>query len=111
MRTDAGSGVRQQIFSEQEKIISTGDFTGTNPSFPLSKLIENHRNAYSKMVSTAPHITPSPQLMNEHTRVVKFLERVKSTDAQLQAAVALVTNDKTPVTGMYMIFLFLFYCD
>lgn len=97
----AGSGVRQQIFSEQEKLISTGDFTGTNPAFPLSKLIEKHRNAYSKMVSTAPYITPPPQLMNEHSRVVKFLERVKSTDAQLQAAVALVTNDKTPITGMY----------
>lgn len=97
----AGQDVCQVVFNEQERSINTGDFTGTNPNFPLSKLLEKHRSAYAKMQQMGPYIDPPPQIMNEHTRVIKFLERIKCPDAALQAAIAHIRDDKTPDTGKY----------
>ena len=65
--------------------------------FSLDMFISQHRNAFISMQQCAVHV--EFKLPYEHYRVGSLLDAIKTTDASLQSAVALVRNDNDPPTG------------
>lgn len=62
-----------------------------NGSYVLEKFCSQHRNAHTKMVEAALHVTY--QVPDETTRVRHLLEHIDTSDAQLQAAIASIRQN------------------
>jgi len=80
----------------QDDLLHTRKWKGQT-NFSLDKFISQHRNAFVSMQQCAEHV--EFQLPNAYSRVGYLLDAIETSDASLQAAMALVRNDETPVTG------------
>ena len=81
---------------KQDDLLHTYKWKGQS-NFLLDKFISQHRNAFVSMQQCAVHV--EFQLPNEYSRVGYLLDAIETTDASLQAAMALIRNDDNPVVG------------
>ena len=81
---------------KQDDLLHTYKWKGQS-NFSLDKFISQHRNAFVSMQQCAIHV--EFQLPNEYSRVGYLLDAIETTDASLQAAMALVRNDDDPTVG------------
>ena len=91
----AGEDKWRAELKKQDDLLHTRKWKGQS-NFLLDKFISSHRYAFTSMTQCSEHV--AFQLPNENTRVTYLLDAIQSTDAQLQAAMALVSND-TGATG------------
>ena len=81
---------------KQDDLLHTYKWKGRS-NFLLDKFISQHRNAFISMQQCAVHV--EFQLPNEDSRVGYFCDAIETTNASLQAAMALIRNDDNPVVG------------
>ena len=91
----AGDDKWEAELKQQDDLLHTRKWKGQS-NFSLERFIAQHRNAYVSMHQCAEHI--NYQLPNETTRVGYLLDAIETSDAALQAAMALVRNDNS-ITG------------
>ena len=94
----AGEDKWQAELKRQQDIVHNRLWKGQS-NFTLDRFIAQHRNAFVMMQECANHVPF--QLPNEFTRVTHLLDNIQCDDASLQAAMALVRNDRAvaPVPG------------
>ena len=92
----AGQDKWNAELKKQDDLLHTFRWKGQS-NFSLDKFIAQHRNAFISMQQSAVHV--AFQLPNEYTRVGYLLDAIETSDAALQAAMALVRNDTNPTTG------------
>ena len=92
----AGKDKWSAELKKQDDLIHTYKWKG-QANFSLDKFIAQHRNAFVSMQQCSVHV--AFQLPNEYTRVGYLLDAIETSDASLQAAMALVRNDTDTVTG------------
>jgi hypothetical protein len=66
-------------------------------NYTLERFFQQHRTAYVSMQSCTDYV--EYQLPTEHTRVGYLLDGIQCNDAGLQAAMASIKIDMTPITG------------
>jgi hypothetical protein len=81
---------------KQDNLLHTREWKG-QINYTLERFVQQHRTAYVSMQSCAEYV--EYQLPTEHTRVGYLLEGIQCNDAGLQAAMASIKLDTTPVTG------------
>ena len=77
----------------QDAILHSRKWKGQT-NFTLEKFVQMHRNAFVSMEACILHV--QFQLPNPFTRVGYLLDGIENNDPQLQAAIALVTDDVGP---------------
>ena len=87
----AGKDKWASELKRQDELIHSRKWKG-QANFSLDKFVSMHRNAYVSMQQCAEHV--DFQLPNQHYRVGFLLDGIETTDASLQAAMALVRNDE-----------------
>ena len=87
----AGEDKWEAEWKKQDDLLHTRKWKGQS-NFSLEKFVTQHRNAYTSMQQCATHLTM--QLPNEGARVKFLLDAIECPYAPLQAAMALVRNDK-----------------
>ena len=90
---NAGDNKWNAKIVNQDALLHNQKWKG-NGSFTLEKHCNNHRHAYVQMQAASSHV--AYQLPNAHTRVGYLLSSIETTDAELQAAMASVKQDKAP---------------
>ena len=83
----------QNELERQETFLHTRIWKG-NSNFPLESFIMQHRSAHVSMTRCADHVPY--QLPNERTRVMHLLNGIKSSDAELLSALAVIKSDDGP---------------
>ena len=83
----------QSELDRQENFLHTRVWKG-NSTFTLESFIMQHRAAHISMIRCATHVPY--QLPNERTRVIHLLNGIKSSDAELLSALAVVKSDDGP---------------
>ena len=83
----------QNELERQENFLHTRVWKG-NSNFPLESFIMQHRSAHISMIRCAEHVPY--QLPNERTRVMHLLNGIKSSDAELLSALAVIKSDDGP---------------
>ena len=83
----------QKELDRQENFLHTRIWKG-NSTFTLESFIMQHRTAHISMTRCAEHVPY--QLPNERTRVTHLLNGIKSSDAELLSAMAVVKSDDGP---------------
>ncbi len=83
----------QNELDRQETFLHTRIWKG-NSNFPLESFIMQHRSAHISMVRCADHVPY--QLPNERTRVTHLLNGIKTSDAELLSALAVIKSDDGP---------------
>ena len=78
---------------KQENFLYTRVWKG-NSIFSLESFIMQHCTAHISMQRCAQHV--SYQVPNERTRVMHLLNGIKSSDAELLSAVAVIKSDDGP---------------
>jgi len=89
----AGQDKWDAELKRQDELLHTRKWKGTS-TFSLDRFVAQHRNAYVSMQQCAEYV--DFQLPNEFTRVGYLLDAIETSDASLQAAMALVRNDTAP---------------
>jgi len=87
----------QNELDRQESFLHTRVWKG-NSNFPLESFIMQHRSANISMTRCAEHMPY--QLPNERTRVTHLLNGIKTSDAELLSALAVVKSDDGPGVRM-----------
>ena len=87
----AGEDKWHAELSKQDKLLHNLKWKG-NGSYTLERHCAQHRNAYVQMQAATEHVPY--QLPDEYTRVTFLLDSIESSDAELQAAMASVKQDK-----------------
>ena len=93
MKQYAGEDKWEAELKRQDNLLHTARWRGQS-TFTLERFIAQHRHAFVSMSQCAEHVTY--QLPNEYTRVTFLLDAIETTDAALQAAMALCRNDTGP---------------
>ena len=88
----AGEDKWQAELKKQVDLVTNRVWKGQG-NFPLERFIAQHRNAYVLLQECALHVPY--QLPNQFTRVTNLLDGIQCEFAPLQAAMALVRNDRT----------------
>ena len=89
----AGEDKWQAELKRQEEIVHSRIWKG-HGQYSLDRFVAQHRNAYAMMQECAEHVPY--QLPNQFTRVTHLLDNIQCDHAPLQAAMALVRNDRDP---------------
>ena len=89
----AGLDKYKAELEKQEQVLYTRVWKGQS-NFSLGQFIQQHRNAFVSMQACAEQI--DFQLPNDTTRVRLLLDAIKTSDAELQAGMARVRDDKDP---------------
>ena len=89
----AGQEKWEAELKKQEDLLHACQWKGQS-KFSLDHFISQHRNAYVSMQQCSQHT--DFQLPNEHTHVGYLINAIETSDAGLQAAMALVRNDTAP---------------
>jgi hypothetical protein len=92
----AGQDKWEQELKKQDDLLHTQEWRGQS-NYTLERFIQQHRTAFVSMQSCAQYV--EYQLPTEHTRVGYLLAGIQCNDAGLQAAMASVRLDTTPLTG------------
>jgi hypothetical protein len=92
----AGQDKWESELKKQDDLLHTHIWKGQS-NYSLEKFVQHHRTAFVSMQSCAQYV--EYQLPTEHTRVGYLLEGIQCNDAGLQAAMASVKLDTTPLTG------------
>jgi hypothetical protein len=92
----AGKDKWEQELKKQDDLLHTQEWRGQS-NYTLERFIQQHRTAFVSMQSCAQYV--EYQLPTEHTRVGYLLAAFQCNDAGLQAAMASVRLDSTPLTG------------
>ena len=88
----AGDDKWNAEIAKQDTLLHTQRWRG-NGSFTLERHCNNHRNAFVQMEAASTHVPY--QLPNGHTRVGYLLDSIETSDAELQAAMASIRQDKS----------------
>ena len=83
----------QKELEKQENFLHTRIWKG-NSTFSLESFIMQHRTAHISMQRCAEHVPY--QVPNERTRVMHLLNGIKSSDAELLSAIAVIKSGDTP---------------
>ena len=83
----------QKELEKQENFLHTRVWKG-NSTFSLESFIMQHRTAHISMQRCAEHVPY--QVPNERTRVMHLLNGIKSSDAELLSAIAVIKSDDEP---------------
>ena len=83
----AGKDKWASELKRQDELIHSRKWKG-QANFSLDKFVSMHRNAYVSMQQCAEHV--DFQLPNQNSRVGFLLDGIETTDASLQAVMALV---------------------
>ena len=89
----AGQDKWEAVLKKQDDLLHNNKWKGQS-NFLLDRFVAQQRNAYVSMVQCADHV--QFQLPNEYTRVGYLLDAIETSDAPLQAAMALIRNDTAP---------------
>jgi hypothetical protein len=92
----AGQDKWEAELKKQDDLLHTREWKGQS-NYTLERFVQQHRTAYVSMQSCAEYV--EYQLPTEFTRVGYLLEGIQCNDAGLQAAMASIKLDTTPVTG------------
>jgi hypothetical protein len=92
----AGQDKWEAELKKQDDLLHTREWKGQS-NYTLERFVQQHRTAYVSMQSCAEYV--EYQLPTEHTRVGYLLDGIQCNDAGLQAAMASIKLDTTPVTG------------
>ena len=87
----AGEDKWQAELKKQEDIVHSRIWKGQG-QYTLDRYVAQHCNAFVMMQECSTHVPY--QLPNEFTRVTHLFDNIQCNDASLQAAMALVRNDK-----------------
>ena len=93
----AGEYKWQAELQKQEEIVHNRVWKGQG-NYTLDRFVAQHRNAFIMMQECAVHVPY--QLPNQFTRVTHLLDNIQCDYAPLQAAMALVRNDRGPTGKM-----------
>ena len=93
----AGPDKWEAEYKAKELILHTYKWKGQS-NHSLEAFVSIHRNCFVSMTACSQKITV--QLPNEFSRVGYLLDSIECADPQLQAAMAQVRQDKTPLTGL-----------
>lgn len=89
----AGKDKWEAEIKRQDDLLHNRQWRGQT-NFTLEKFVSQHRNAYVSMQQCSEHV--AFQLPNEHTRVGYLLDAIQTSDAGLQAAIAMIATDDGP---------------
>jgi hypothetical protein len=89
----AGKDKWEAEIKKQDDLLHNRQWKGQT-NFTLEKFVSQHRNAYVSMQQCSEHV--AFQLPNEHTRVGYLLDAIQTSDAGLQAAIAMIATDDGP---------------
>jgi hypothetical protein len=92
----AGQDKWEAELKKQDDLLHTREWKGQS-NYTLERFVQQHRTAYVSMQSCAEYV--EYQLPTEHTRVGYLLDGIQCNDAGLQAAMASIKLDTTPITG------------
>jgi hypothetical protein len=92
----AGQDKWEAELKKQDDLLHTREWKGQS-NYTLERFVQQHRTAFVSMQSCAEYV--EYQLPTEHTRVGYLLDGIQCNDAGLQAAMASIKLDTTPVTG------------
>lgn len=93
MKQYAGEDKWEAELKRQDNLLHTARWCGQS-TFTLKCFIAQHRHAFVSMTQCAEHVTY--QLPKEYMHVTFLLDAIETTDAVLQAAMALCRNDTGP---------------
>ena len=88
----AGDDKWNAEITKQDSLLHNQKWKG-NGSFALERHCNQHRNAYVQMEAAGTHVPY--QLPNGHTRVGYLLDSIETSDAELQASMASIRQDRS----------------